>query len=41
MTGKPTKDAQGNTVVVFAMPPAEAAAVLQAQEYSAIIATIN
>lgn len=41
MTGKPTKDAQGNTVVVFAMPPTEAAAVLQAQEYSAIIATIN
>lgn len=41
MTGKPTKDAQGNTVVVFAMPPAEAAAVLQAQEYSAIIATVN
>lgn len=41
MTGKPAKDAQGNTTVVFAMPPGEAAAVLQAQEYSAIIATVN
>lgn len=41
LTGKPTKDAQGNTIAVFAMPPNEAAVVLRVQEYSAVIATIN
>lgn len=41
LTGKPAKDAQGNTIAVFAMPPNEAAVVLRVQEYSAVIATIN
>lgn len=41
LTAKPSKDAQGNAIAVFAMPPEEAAIVLQAQSYSAIIATIN
>lgn len=41
LTGKPAKDAQGNTIVVFAMSPNEAAVVLRVQEYSAVIATIN
>ena len=34
-------DADGNTLAVFAMPPHEAATVLQAQEYSAIIAIVS
>lgn len=41
LTGKPAKDAQGNTIAVFAMSPNEAAVVLRVQEYSAVIATIN
>ncbi|WP_270434780.1 SAF domain-containing protein [Bifidobacterium adolescentis] len=41
LTGKPAKDAQGNTIAVFAMPTNEAAVVLRVQEYSAVIATIN
>ena len=41
LTTKPSKDTQGNAVAVFAMPPEEAATVLQAQTYSAVIATIN
>ncbi len=41
LTAKPSKDAQGNAVAVFAMPPEEAAIVLQAQSYSAVIATIS
>ena len=41
LTTKPSKDAQGNAVAVFAMPPEEAAIVLHAQEYSAVIATVN
>ena len=41
LTGKPAKDAQGNTIAVFAMPPNAAAVVLRVQEYSAVIATIN
>ena len=41
LTAKPSRDADGNTLAVFAMPPHEAATVLQAQEYSAIIAIIG
>lgn len=41
MMSKPTKDANGMVTATFAMPPAEAAAVLQAQEYAAIIAVIR
>lgn len=41
LTTKPSKDAQGNAVAVFAMPPEEAAIVLHAQEYRAVIATVN
>ncbi|MFR2314336.1 MAG: hypothetical protein ACLS6O_07775 [Bifidobacterium sp.] len=41
MTAKPSRNADGNTLAVFAMPPHEAATVLQAQEYSAIIAIIG
>ena len=36
--GKPTKDANGMATATFAMSPDEAAAVLQVQEYAAIIA---
>ena len=41
LTAKPSRNADGNTLAVFAMPPHEAATVLQAQEYSAIIAIIG
>ena len=41
LTAKPSRDADGNTLAVFAMPPHEAATVLQAQEYSAIIAIVS
>lgn len=36
--GKPAKDANGMATATFAMSPDEAAAVLQVQEYAAIIA---
>lgn len=41
LTAKPSRDADGNTLAVFAMPPHEATTVLQAQEYSAIIAIVS
>lgn len=41
LTAKPSRNADGNTLAVFAMPPHEAATVLQAQEYSAIIAIVG
>lgn len=41
LTAKPSRDADGNTLAVFAVPPHEAATVLQAQEYSAIIAIVS
>ena len=41
LTAKPSRDADGNTLAVFAMPPHEAATVLQAQEYGAIIAIVS
>lgn len=41
LTAKPSKDTQGNITAIFAMPPEEAAVVLQAQACSAVIATIN
>lgn len=41
LTAKPSRNADGDTLAVFAMPPHEAATVLQAQEYSAIIAIVG
>ena len=41
LTAKPSRNADGDTLAVFAMPPHEAATVLQAQEYSAIIAIVS
>lgn len=41
LTAKPSRNADGDTLAVFAMPPHEAATVLQSQEYSAIIAIVG